>query len=270
MDVLDAASALARSHIYVAAAAVGLARMLGVMTVMPAFTRLALTGVLRGTTALALSLPLVPMIAAALSRQPVTLGSVGLVVLKESAIGVIMGVVVGAPIWAAQFAGDLIDTQRGATSGQLTDPSSVEASVTGTLLILAMIALYFGSGGFTLTVGAIYESYALWPVDRFVPLFDLDAGRLFLQMLDQIVTAGLLLAGPLVACLLLIDLLFGLLARAAPQLQAYYLAQSAKNLAFAFLIVVYLAFLVRYMGRNLGVLLETRALLQAIAGPVAR
>ncbi len=270
MNVLDAASAVERWHIYVVAATVGLARMMGVMMVMPVFTRLALIGVLRGTTALALSIPTVPMIAEALSRQPVTLGSIGLVILKESAIGVIVGVVVGTPIWAAQFAGDLIDTQRGATSGQLTDPSSVEASVTGTLLILTMIALYFGSGGFTLTVGAVYESYGLWPVDRFVPLFNLDAQRLFLQMLDQIVTAGFLLAGPIVACLLLIDLLFGLLARAAPQLSAYYLAQNVKNLAFSFLIVIYLASLVHYMGRNLGVLLQTRGMLQALAGHVAR
>jgi type III secretion protein T len=129
-----------------------------------------------------------------------------------------------------------------------------------------MLALYFGSGGFVLTIGAVYDSYRIWPIDRFTPQFDADAGRLILQLLDQVVTRGLLLAGPVIACLFLTDLCFGLAARAAPQLQAYYLAQSAKNLLFVGLILIYFAFLLGYMHRDLGALVDAVARLGALAG----
>jgi type III secretion protein T len=262
MDPAAVLAALGPIHIHLIAAAVAMARMMAMIVVFPAFTRLGLTGFLRAVVALALSIPMVPMIAAALSNHQLTLGVTGMLMLKEAAVGLAVGLVAGAPIWAAQFAGDFIDTQRGATSGLLTDPSTVQATASGTLFILAMLALYFGSGGLAVTVGVVYESYGIWPVDRLIPLFGADAWRLLLASLDHIVNAGVSLAGPIVGALLLTDLIFGLAARIAPQLQAYSLAQGAKNLLFAFLILIYFAFLIEYMGRDL-------AGLRYVAAPLA-
>jgi type III secretion protein T len=264
-----ATTGLAAVLVYVVAAGVALARMIGVMTVLPAFTRLGLTGLLQGVVALVLSLPLLPPIAEALSQRPATLPFIGLLLLKEAAVGVLIGLVVGAPLWAAQVAGDLLDIQLGASSGLLSDPSAVEASAIGTLLSLAMLALYYGSGAFLLTIGAVYDSYALWPVDRFAPLLDRNAGQQILRLLDHVVAAGLMLAAPLIACLLLTDLVFGAIGRAAPQLHAYFLSQNAKSLLFVVLILMYSGFLVGYLRRNLGALADAAAHLRALAGQAA-
>jgi hypothetical protein len=128
----------------VIAATVAIARMVGLMTVMPIFLRLGMTGLLRGTVGLVLALPAMPMIAAAMRGSHPSLALWGGLVIKEVVVGLLVGMVLGVPIWSAQFAGDVIDAQQNAT-GQLPDPSSVDAAVTGTVMSLTIMALYFVS-----------------------------------------------------------------------------------------------------------------------------
>ena len=63
---------------------------------------------------------------------------------------------------------------------------------------LVVIALYFASGCFDLTLRAIYDSYGIWPVRRILPLFSREAGGLLLSLLDTMVSTGLMLVGPVV------------------------------------------------------------------------
>jgi type III secretion protein T len=257
--------ALEPFHIYVIAATIGVARMIGLMTVLPIFLRLGLTGLLRGVIGLVLALPAMPMIAASMEREHPSLALWGGLMIKEVVVGLLVGMVVGVPIWSAQFAGDVIDSQRNAT-GQLPDPSSVDASITGTVMSLTIMALYFASGCFQLTLRAVYDSYRTWPADRFTPIFNAQAGDALLGLLDRIVSAGFLLAAPLVALMLFSDLAIGLLARTAPSMQPYSLAPLVKNLLFTVMVLLYFAFLTRYLDNSLVILLDTGKLLEAMAG----
>jgi type III secretion protein T len=134
------------------------------------------------------------------------------------------------------------------------------------LLALIVITLYFASGCFDLTLRAVYDSYGIWPVRRILPLFSREAEGLLLSLLDTIVSTGLMLIGPVVVCLLLVDLLFALIARAAPSLQPFYLSMTVKNLVFSLVLVLYGAFLVGYMKNGLVVFLDVKPQLEAI-GP---
>jgi type III secretion protein T len=113
---------------------------------------------------------------------------------------------------------------------------------------------------------AIYDSYGIWPVRRFLPLLSREAGGLLLSLLDTIVSTGLMLVGPVVVSMLLVDLLFALIARAAPSLQPFYLAMTVKNLVFSLVLVLYGAFLIGYMKNGLVVFLDVKPQLEAI-GP---
>jgi type III secretion protein T len=63
---------LERLYDYLIATGFALARMTGLIMIMPAFTRMGLTGILRSATALVLALPLVPMMVAALAGERLT------------------------------------------------------------------------------------------------------------------------------------------------------------------------------------------------------
>jgi type III secretory pathway component EscT len=84
--------------------------------------------------------------------------------------------------------------------------SSVDATVTGMVMSLTIMALYFASGCFELTLRAVYDGYRTWPADRFTPMFNVEMGDVLLGLLDRIVSAGFQLAAPLVALMLLADL----------------------------------------------------------------
>ena len=251
---------------YILAAAFALARMLAMMVVFPVFDRLGVTGFIRNSIALVISIPIIPMIVAHLDGEQLSLGLIAALLLKEVVVGLVVGVVLGVPLYAAEVAGDILDLQRGSSSASLSDPlGSIQSNITGTLLALIIIALYFASGCFDLTLRAIYDSYGIWPVRGFLPLFSREAGGLLLSLLDTIVSTGLMLVGPIVVCLLLVDLLFALIARAAPSLQPFYLSMTVKNLVFSLVLVLYGAFLVGYMKNGLVVFLDAKPQLEAIA-----
>lgn len=251
---------------YFVAAAFALARMLAMMIVFPVFDRLGVTGFVRNSIAVVISIPIIPMIVAHLGDEQLGLGLIAALLLKEVVVGLVVGVVLAVPLYAAEAAGDILDLQRGSSSASLSDPlGSSQSAITGTLLALIVIALYFASGCFDLTLRAIYDSYGIWPVRRFLPLFSREAGGLFLSLLDTIVSTGLMLVGPVVVCMLLVDLLFGFIARAAPSLQPFYLAMTVKNLVFSLVLVLYSAFMVGYMKNGLVVFLDVKPQLEAIA-----
>ena len=251
---------------YLVAAAFALARMLAMMIAFPVFDRLGVTGLIRNSIALVLAIPLIPMIAAHLGSEQLGLGLIAALLLKEVVVGLVVGLVLGVPLYAAEAAGDILDQQRGSTSATLSDAlGTTQSSITGTLLALVIIALYFASGCFDLTLRAIYDSYGIWPVRRLLPLLSREAGGLLLSLLDTIMTTGLMLVVPIVVCLLLVDLLFALIARAAPSLQPFYLSMTVKNLVFSLVLVLYGAFLVGYMRNGLVVFLDAKPQLEAIA-----
>jgi type III secretion protein T len=251
---------------YILAAAFALARMLAMMVVFPVFDRLGVTGFIRNSIALVISIPIIPMIVAHLDGEQLSLGLIAALLLKEVIVGLIVGVVLAVPLYAAEVAGDVLDLQRGSSSASLSDPlGSTQSNITGTLLALIVIALYFASGCFDLTLRAIYDSYGIWPVRRILPLLSREAGGLLLSLLDTVVATGVMLVGPIVVCLLLVDLLFALIARAAPSLQPFYLSMTVKNLVFSLVLVLYGAFLIGYMKNGLVVFLDVKPQLEAIA-----
>lgn len=271
MDPTAIASLFERFNDYLTAAGFAVARVTGVIVIMPAFTRLGLNGILRGAVALALALPMVPALVPALAGQRLSVLTIAVLLLKETTVGVIIGLVLGVPFWAAEAAGDVLDLQRGSRMANLIDPSAMTSEgITSTLFGLAMVALYYVVGGLELTLRTIYDSYGLWPAGRFVPSFNAAASQLFLGLLDNVITTGLLLGAPLVVCLLLADLLLALVARASPHLNVFALTLSVKNFVFALLLTLYCTFLIYYMGTDLRSLVVADRQLAPLAAQPAR
>lgn len=252
-------------ELYLIAAAFALARMTGLMLVMPVFSRVRLAGILRNGVALALSLPLIPMIVGTLERSDIGVTLVLAYLIKELVVGATLGLAMGIPFWAAESAGEILDLQRGSTMSGLIDPMAThETSATGTLLAIIMIALYFAAGGLELTLNGLYDSYSLWPVDQLFPVFNDKAAWVFLGLLTQILAMALTMVFPLIVGMLLSDLVLAFLARASPSLNVFALSLIVKTLIFSLVFVLYAAFLTAYMSRDLGFLRNSQQLIETI------
>jgi type III secretion protein T len=239
--------------LYVLGAGIGLARMSGLVMIMPVFLRIGLTGILRAAVALTLSLPLLPFILATFPFDQTSFGQIAAILFKEVMVGIVIGIVLGVPIWAAEAAGEILDLQRGVTFAELLDPSfTMTNNISGSLFSIVIVAIFFASGGLNFTMTAVYDSYKLWPLTTFLPIFQEGSGLLFLGLLDNVIGMGLMLVVPIVIALLLTDLSLALVARAAPHMNIFVLSLTVKNLAFTLLLVLYATFLLGYMRTDLG------------------
>lgn len=252
---------------FISAAALTVSRALGLVLITPAFSRLGLTGLLRSAVAVAISIPVFLPVFDDLARLPERSGFLlaGLMI-KELLVGATVGLLFGIPFWAAEVAGELVDLQRGSTSSQLVDPGGTETGVTATLLAITLITLFFMSGGFVLMVDGFYHSYRLWPATAFTPLIATAALEALLAVLDQVMRLGVLLVTPLIIALLIADTMLAYLSRMAPQLHVFDLSLSVKNLIFAFLMVIYCAFLIPLMLDQLADFRGTVDVLKTLAG----
>lgn len=254
-------------HAQVLTLALVSARLLGAMAIAPAFERLGLTNTMRGAAAIAFAAPMVTLAPSSMFEAglPTLFVGVGLA-LKEAMVGFLIGFIFGIPFWAAQAAGDIMDLQRGATSATLVDPSSgTDAGVTGTFLTLAMLAMFFSANGVDAMVAAVYHSYLLWPLDRLWPQFELSHADVVLRLLNDVTFLGMLMAAPIIAAMLLADVVLAFVARAAPQLNAFSLSLALKNLVFMLLMAMYCAFLVTYMRDGLAYGLNSAQMLGELA-----
>ncbi|WP_131115267.1 type III secretion system export apparatus subunit SctT [Lichenihabitans psoromatis] len=234
---------------------IALARPMAMLALNPVFTRAQITGLLRGAVASALALPMVPVLVMAMQSEPANPIGLMLLAAKEAIIGAALGLLLGAPFWALDVAGDILDAQRGATQGRLNDPAGFEdVSIAGTMLIITGIALFVMTGGLESLADLLYGSWAIWrPLGAF-PHVDDRTPVLLLGLLDRITRQGLLVAVPVVLAMLLADAALLLVARMAPQLRIDDLALSVRNIVFFIVMPLYVMFLMTYMRQDFATL----------------
>lgn len=220
-------------------------RLYALFLVLPATSGDALQGMVRNGTVVLLG----TFIAAGMPSQDlVQIGAAAWLMLavKEALVGVVLGFAGSTVFWVAQNVGALIDTQAGYNMVQLTNPLSGQQStpVSDTLLNL-VIALFFGLGGMLVLMQVLFESFKVWPLWSGLPSVQGLSEMIFLQQMDDMMAATVKFASPMLLVLLLIDLGFGLVTRAADKLEPHQLSQPVKGavtlLMLALLAGVFLA-----------------------------
>lgn len=147
----------------------------------------------------------------------------------NATVGVLMGWIVGVLFHMFAIAGTMIDATAGTSIASIIDPTRGEqGAVFSRLFQVGGLALFYALGGLGLLVSTL-----VWSV-RAVPLAgsaDLDGGALAgaaTTLTSRVLVAGLELAMPVLAVLLLTELVLGLAARFAPTANVFLLGLPAK------------------------------------------
>lgn len=240
---------------FVAATGLSAARALGIMLVLPVFTRPRISGLIRGSLTIAIGLPCLAQIKLGLQAlDPNTrLVSVTMLGVKEVFVGLMLGILLSIPLWSIQAVGDIIDTQRGISSQVAGEDPATHSQATGTGLFLGVTAvtIFVLVGGLQTMVSGLYGSYLVWPVYQFLPALTVQGAMECLALLDRIMMTTLLVAGPVLALLLLVDISVMMLGRFASQLKMNDLSPTIKNVAFGVIMVSYTVYLLEYAGSEI-------------------
>ena len=149
--------------------------------------------------------------------------------LKEALIGASIGLFFAVFLYAMEVAGQIVDNVSGRSFATVVDPlGGHQSSLTGTLLgRLSQFVFMFG-GGLTLLVGALIQSYAVWPLAAAMPDLGMAGAALFAGEFQGLMTTAVLFAAPVLVVLFAVDMSLGLVNRFAQQLNVFSLSLSIK------------------------------------------
>jgi type III secretion protein T len=172
------------------------------------------------------------------------------IICKEAFIGFALGYAIALPIWAFEAVGFLIDNQRGASIAATLNPlTGNDSSPLGILFNQAFIVFFLISGGFTLMLGILYDSYRLWPVLEWAPTLRPESIPVLLGQLDHFMSLAMLYGAPVIVAMFLSELGLALVSRFVPQLQVFFLAMPIKS-ALALLVLILYATNLFELGRE--------------------
>lgn len=171
---------------------------------------------------------------------------------KEAFIGGAIGLLSSGLMWAFEAAGQIIDSKVGTTQAQVVDPlSGHQTSLNGAFFARLASWVFMAGGGFMVMIGALFESYALWPVQRPLPALVVGGARLFEHEFGRIMLLSLLVSAPALVLLYVIDVVLGLINRFAQQLNVFSLSMSLKAVAATWIIWIQVASLVQLLQEDL-------------------
>lgn len=170
---------------------------------------------------------------------------IGLIV-KEALIGAAIGFAASTVFWTASCVGALFDMQSGYNSVELANPMSGQSSTPISNMLLSLtVSVFYLLGGLLVFLGAIFESYKIWPLMAPLPSLAGTAEVFVVQQVDSLMTAVVKFAAPVLLILVLIDLGFGLMTRTAGRIEPASLSQPIKGavtvLLLALLVGLFLA-----------------------------
>lgn len=184
--------------------------VLGTRTV-PARVRVALAGFI--ALAAQASMPAPPVV-------PLDSPQAVLLVLQQLVVGLALGFAVRVVFAAVEFAGEVIGLQMGLNFAGFFDPvTASQGTATGRFLGTTIAWLFVVGGGHLLVIAVLVESFQVFPVGP-EPFAFLRAAQPQ-RWGAEIFSMGLWIALPLIAMLLMVNLVLGVISRVAAQINVF-------------------------------------------------
>lgn len=141
------------------------------------------------------------------------------IVIEQMVIGVAMGLTMRVILAVVQAAGEIIGLQMGLGFATFFAPDTgTNTMILSRLLYMFSLLIFLALDGHLIVLEILAASFTSLPIGQ--PL-DPAAGAVLVRYAGSILASGLLLAMPLVAALLTINLAMGILNRASPQLTVF-------------------------------------------------
>jgi type III secretion protein T len=223
-------------------------RILVAFAVLPILTDPVVPTTLRNGILLILSLYVLPLTHEQFLNIDLSTLNMLAIVVKEGVLGLLLGYVLSVPFWAIKATGFMIDMQRGVMSALFFSHTTGNmVSPLGNLFSLLLTTLLLVTGGFMTLLQTLFLSYQSWPLDQFAFSMSLEVADFFLKQLDLLLYTTLLLAGPFIGIMFLVDLGSGLVGRYLPQLNIFLIAMPIKSGVSFFMLALYTLFIADYM-----------------------
>ena len=170
---------------------------------------------------LALSMLIVTTMNVNIISMPASVIELGTMALAEVVAGLVMAFGLYTAFGTLMVAGGILDYQTGFAAANVFNPAlNTQNPLLGTVLLMFAMLLFFFVDGHHMVLRGVVYSYQMMPVGS--EILEVDLSSVVAQF-GMMFTFGVVLAGPVIAVLLMLDGGAAIMARTMPQMNVYFL-----------------------------------------------
>jgi flagellar biosynthetic protein FliR len=166
-----------------------------------------------------------------------------ILVLKESITGLMIGIGSGVCLYILNFSGEMLDMEIGFSMAMELDPTTnVQSTISSKLFNALFMLMFIVSDMHYFVIDAMYDSYQMIPIGG-AHLKTTNLLKIFMIYMADFFSIGFRIILPLFACTLLLNVVLGVLAKIAPQMNMFVIGMQLKVFVGLFLLFIIMAFL---------------------------
>ncbi|WP_323846735.1 flagellar biosynthetic protein FliR [Microbulbifer magnicolonia] len=186
------------------------------------------------------------------------------IIVEQTLIGTAMGLALRLMVSAVQAAGEYIGLQMGLAFATFVSPDGANTVVLSRIFNMITLMMFLAVNGHLIVIDTLAASFRTLPIGY--SGLNPAGLELLVRYGGTIFAAGLLLALPVVAALLIVNLSLGILNRSAPQLTVFSVGFPTSLTLGLFLLTVLMTDLGRFLQQLFGSgLLFLQQLVEALA-----
>jgi len=230
-------------------------RMCGMIAINPLFRRSNIPSMLRMAFILCLSILIAPAVDSSLLSSFTDVDYV-LAIFMELLCGVAVGFVFQLFYYMLLFAGDFLDYSLGLSMSKVFDPgSSIQMSVSGTILSLLFVLYLFATNAHLELIRVFAASYQIVPVGAMT--FNTNIGMFFIELFSGLFMLAVKVGLPFLVAQVTLEAAMGVLMKIIPQIHVFVLNIQMKLLLGLFLLFLFAAPISAFLDNYLGILFDS-------------
>jgi len=164
-----------------------------------------------------------------------------LLLLKEVAVGLAIGLIAYIILSAVQIAGGFIDFQMGFAIANVVDPQTgAQSPIIGQFFYMFAMLFLLSVNGHYLLIDGIFHSYQFITLEGFIEING-TFSEFIIDTFNNMFIVAFQMALPIVGCLFLVDVALGLIARTVPQVNVFVVGLPLKILVSFLVLSVFLS-----------------------------
>lgn len=164
----------------------------------------------------------------------------GILLLKETLIGLTLGFMCNMCFFIVSFSGQLMDMEMGLSMASMFDPmTNTQISVTGNIYNYLLMLMMVVTNMHYYIIRAIVDSFTYFNIGK-AAFSVADIKNVVVDFIGNYFVIGFRIVLPVFCCMLLINVVLGVLAKAAPQMNMFVVGLQIKVLVGLIVLVLIL------------------------------
>ncbi|MCD7825323.1 MAG: flagellar biosynthetic protein FliR [Clostridiaceae bacterium] len=150
-----------------------------------------------------------------------------ILIVQEGITGLLIGIGSGFVLYILSFSGHMVDMEIGFAMAMEYDPATnVQTTITSTLFSNLFLLMFIGSDMHYYIIDALIDSYELIPIGE--ASFSPTLYQIFLEYMLDYFVIGFRIILPIFSCILILNVILGILAKVASQLNMFVIGIQLK------------------------------------------